>query len=238
MTRIHTQTRTARRFGSLRYGIVGLTLAALLGLARPALAGPPLLCHAFDIGTSTSLPWNTQPRANWYDGQPDYDLQRLVDETEALLTPAAPIVLRMETLRRAAIYASRDEAVVKRLWLTINDRVRATSQGGKADALAAFDAGYLAETLKEISRLDKYGFKGFSAKGAAIRALVQEVDGYAMVQKSLAMRAGDPAIEFASALIAASDEKTRGLYGAHAQKARAGATKDALLARNLDHISN
>ena len=34
---------------------------ALVGLATAALAGPPLLCHPFEIGPATSLPWN--PRA-------------------------------------------------------------------------------------------------------------------------------------------------------------------------------
>jgi hypothetical protein len=59
-----------------------------------------------------------------------------------------------------------------------------------------------------------------------------------MVKQSLAQRANDPAIEFAAALVAASGDQTRGFYSAHADKARAGAKQDSLLARNLDHISS
>lgn len=221
----------------VRRGIVGLTLLALIGAARPALAGPPLLCHAFDIGTAKSLPWSTSARPNWFDGQPGYDLRRLTGETEALLTPATPVIVRMETLRRAAIYASRDESVAKQLWLTINDRQRTAMKDGKADALATFDAGYLAETMKELGRLGRYGFKEFTVT-PMVSSLVAEVDGYAMVKQSLAQRADDPAVEFAAALIAASTEKTRGAYAAHAGKARAGAKQDALIARNLDHIGS
>src|SRR4029077_2629159 len=65
---------------------VCLMFAALV-VARPALAGPPLLCHPFDIGTARSLPW-TGP--GWFDAKPDYHLDSLVADTEALLGPSTP----------------------------------------------------------------------------------------------------------------------------------------------------
>ena len=34
----------------LRAGIIGLTMVTAAAVARPAFAGPPLLCHPFDIG--------------------------------------------------------------------------------------------------------------------------------------------------------------------------------------------
>lgn len=220
-----------RRFGML---LVPLVLA---GTAAPALAGPPLLCHPFEIGTARSLPWSGV--SSWFDGQPGYDLQRLTDDTEALLTPSTPIVVRMETLRRAAIYASRDPLVAKRLFLTINDRMRTAAQtaGGNTDALALFDAGYLTETFREIGRLGRYNFREGNMDAAAAEALVKGVDGYALVQKSLALRQGDASIELASAIIASSTPERRSDYAGHAQKARAGATEDALLARNLERIA-
>jgi hypothetical protein len=60
-------------------------------------------------------------------------------------------------------------------------------------------------------------------------------NGYALVQATLSARPDDPALEFAAALIASSTD--RAAYQRHAQKARAGASRDALLARNLRHIS-
>jgi hypothetical protein len=222
----------------LRAGIICLTLTTLAGIARPAFAGPPLLCHPFDIGAARSLPWSGA--TSWYDGQPGYNLQQLADDAEALLTPSTPIIVRMETLRRAAIYASRDPYVAKRLFLTINDRIRtsAAASGGKTDALTLFDAGYLAETLREIGRLGRYGFREVNLNSDAMAALVKTVDGYALVQKSLALQPNDASIELASALIAASSDGRKDQYAQHAEKARAGAKQDALLARNLSRISN
>ena len=82
-----------------------LTAAALvLAVAAPALAGPPLLCHPFDIGTAQSLPWDGTK--GWFQGRADYRLEQLVPDTEAILQPGTPVLVRMETLRRAAIYAS------------------------------------------------------------------------------------------------------------------------------------
>lgn len=226
------------KLAAIRTSILGLTLLALITSARPAHAGPPLLCHAFDIGTARSLPWSDPVRDAWWQGQPGYDLTKLADDTEALLTPDTPIIVRMETLRRAAIYASTDEAAAKRLWLTVHDRVRVAEQKNKAgDALAIFDAGYLAETMRVMAEIGKAGFRQGTLKASAMDALVKNVDGYQMVQRSLAMRAQDPSIEFASALIASSHEKSRGLYLSHAVKAREGAAKDTLLARNLKQIS-
>jgi hypothetical protein len=232
------RTTTSDTATFLRAGIIGLTLVALTGIARPAFAGPPLLCHPFDIGAARSLPWSGA--SSWYDGQPGYNLQQLTDDTEALLTSSTPIIVRMETLRRAAIYASRDPQVAKRLFLTINDRIRtsAAASGGKTDPLTLFDAGYLAETLREIGRLGRYDFREVNMNSDAMTELVRTVDGYDLVQRSLALRSNDPSIELASALIAASSDGRRNQYAQHADKARAGAKQDVLLAKNLSRISN
>ena len=72
----------------------------------PALAGPPLICQKFDIGSAKSLPWKAAP--DWHGADPAYNLANLPDETLSLLTPAAPVRLRMETLRRAGIYSAKD----------------------------------------------------------------------------------------------------------------------------------
>jgi hypothetical protein len=59
------------------------------------------------------------------------------------------------------------------------------------------------------------------------------MDGYAMVQQSLAARNNDPSIAFAAALMTWG--KTD--HAQHVQRAKAGATADTLLARNIEHVS-
>src|SRR5262249_104478 len=75
------------------------------------VAGPPLICHPYAIGNAKSLPWGG---TEWRAVKSDYDLNRLVEDTLALLTPETPLIVRMETLRRATVYAvwaKRDKEV-------------------------------------------------------------------------------------------------------------------------------
>jgi hypothetical protein len=188
------------------------------GVSSPALAGPPLVCFPFEIGTSASLPWN--PTAGSYKGmRSDYDVSRLNRDTIALLTPSTPIVVRMETLRRAALYASTDVAVAHGLLDTIRARA---DHSGASDALARFDAGYLIETYKQIAPI-----------APSLGQMAADLDGYALVTASLEARHGDPAIAFAAALITSG----RGAYAEHVRMARAGTSADLLLAKNIDHVS-
>jgi hypothetical protein len=212
---------------------MGLAVVAVMAVARPAVAGPPLLCHPIEIDSAASLPW--RGTEGWFDGQPGYDLRHLVADTASLLTPSTPVIVRMETLRRAAIYASHDPEVATRLLAAFNDRLG--TKDGTTAALALFDAGYLTETVREIGRLSSTGAVKYGMHATAMVALAGDVDGYALVQRSLALRPGDASIELASALIATSRANRKALYAEHAQKARAGAARDALLAKNLDRIS-
>lgn len=226
-------TSRSTRDTSLRAGIIALTLLAAAAVARPAFAGPPLLCHPFDIGAAKSLPWSGA--SSWFDGEPGYDIKHLADDTVAVLTPAVPVIVRMETLRRAAIYASRDRNSARQLLLIITDRARGDASG-KTDPLTLFDAGYLTETLREVGRVGERSNQ-LGPDAASMSALVQNVDGYALVQKSLAMRPADGSIELASALIAASSGNRKAEYASHAEKARTAAKQDALLERNLSRIA-
>lgn len=202
-----------------------LVVAALV-TARPAQAGPPLLCHPFDIGSAASLPWSGH--SSWFDGKPDYRLSSLVSDTEALLVPATPVVVRMETLRRAAIYASHDPQVASALL----ERLAAKAQNAKT-ALALLDVAYVTEALRQIAQIG--GVTGAKNHVPAIQELVRGRDGWQQMKASLAASPDDPGLQFAAALIAAG--KDRGAYVEHARRARAGAQKDALVARNLNHIS-
>lgn len=204
-----------------------LLFAALIA-ARPAFAGPPLVCHPYDIGSARSLPWNG---ANWLDGKPDYNLDHLVADTEALLGPATPVIVRMETLRRASLYASRDGRVAADLIARLTERSRAAAPG-RPNALALLDVAYATEALRQVASIG--GLTGYRDQAGAIRAVVSGADGGAFMRAGLAAAPGDPSFEFAAALIAAGTD--RAAYARHAERARAGATSDALLASNLSHL--
>ena len=211
--------------------IAPLVVVGLVIGAQPALAGPPLLCHPFDIGSARSLPWNDT--GAWWNGRSDYDVRNLVADTQALLTPATPVIVRMETLRRAAIYASRDAHVATQLLRALNDRAQREGGAGNGEPLAPFDAGYLTETLRQISLLA--GETEFRTNANLARQVIGSADGYPLVSRSLSLRPDDPALDFAAALMTRGTQQSRSQQ--HAAKARRGVSQDALLARNIKQLS-
>lgn len=204
-------------------GALGLAVLLLLA-AGPAMAGPPLLCHAIDIGTARSLPWTG---TGWnLSGNETYNTANLVTDTLALLTQDTPVLVRMETMRRATLYAQGKSGIAGELLAKLQTRAKENPK----DGLAAFDYGYLVETYKQASWLARHTnwLKGSRAEEMAA---AENVDGYALVEKAIAMRGGDAAMEFAAALMIKDDAAPE--RATHVQKALAGAKKDPLLARNL-----
>src|SRR3989449_10087319 len=130
----------SRAFPHLTISIV----AILIGLTTSAQAGPPLICHPIEIGQAKSLPWVD---LNYKKGSGSYDLKNLTNDTLAILDSNTPVLVRMETLRRASIYARQDSQVAKGLLTRLH--VRAASASAQSQALAWFDVGYLAETYKQ-----------------------------------------------------------------------------------------
>jgi len=203
---------------SLNVAAVALAAALAVGAVVPVLAGPPLICSRFDIGTAASLPWNVG--SNWKGMLDTYDRSHLTTDTLALLTPTTPIVARMETLRRAALYATTNKLAADNLLTALVGRARAAGPDGTIDPLSLFDAGYLAESYKQADPICGW-----------IAGMVSAIDGRAMVERSLAMRGGDPAIAFAASLM------TEGASHAnHLRQAQEGAKVDQLLARNLSQL--
>jgi len=199
--------------------LIALALTAVV--AEPVFAGPPLLCFPFDIGPATSLPWD-KDNTHWKGMRADYDVSHLTGDTVALLTPTTPILVRMETLRRAALYATKDDQIAHGLVDALVFRAKKSANAAPAEAsLAEFDAGYLIETLKQTTY--------FAPSTASI---VAKMDGYAMVQHSLTLRNDDPSIAFAAALMTWGKAD----HDAHVRRAKAGASADMLLARNIDHV--
>jgi len=190
------------------------TAALLLSLAVSAQAGPPLICHTFDIGPAKSLPmvdWNRVVASN-------YDLRNLAGDTVAILDSDAPVLVRMETLRRATIYARQDPQAAKELLTRLQARAANSGAAGHPDALAWFDLGYLVETYQQ------WMGRGEPNPAAGL-------DGYALVKKAIGLRGEDPEMELAAALITLSGPESD--HRDHARKALAGAKADPLLARNL-----
>ena len=207
--------------------LVASVVLAALAVAVPALAGPPFNCHVFDIGAARSLPWGAQN--NWLGMRDDYDVHRLVADTEAILTPATPTLVRMETLRRASLYASSERAVAEQLIAAMMSRVKTADQAGQAVAL--FDAGFVIEAINEIEQSGSYT-KLLAGRGRELVGLTNPDDGRALIRKSLAMRPGDASIELALGLLSRTPESET-----HFAKARAAARQDALLANNLARLN-
>ena len=209
----------------------GLLLSSLL-LAAPAFAGPPLLCHPFDTAGAPSLAWGGK---GWNQARTHYDLATLVAQTEALLGADVPVIARMETLRRAAIYASREGRVANALAERLEARADAADRDVRA--LAAFDSGYYREVLQEIVRLQGYDMPGIGKVDApALRALLAGGDGNQRIDEALALRPRDPALRFAAALVASADQRRDEIAG-HVRIARAGVADDRLLAANIGQVS-
>jgi len=188
---------------------------ALFLFATSALAGPPLICHAFDIGNAKSLPWISH---DWnLTGSESYDTRNLAADTIAILNDDPTVLVHMETLRRATLFARKDSTTAKQLLIRLVARAE-SSANSPAAALASFDLGYLAETYKQWLGKDEPNF-------------TQGLDGYALVNKAIQFCGNDPQMEFAAALITLKGPAAE--HSDHAQKAIAGAKSDPLLARNL-----
>ena len=211
----------------------GALLAAALLFSSAALAGPPLLCHPFDTAGAASLPWG----GGWNRIDTRYDTARLSADTLRLLATDTPVIARMETLRRAAIYAAADAGRLRDLAAKLDARI-ATANTPQARALALFDAGYFVETLQDIDRLQGYDMPGIGKVDvAALRGVLAKGDGSLRIAEALKLRADDASMRFASALVASADRREQD-YAMHARIARAGARHDRLLALNVDKIAD
>jgi hypothetical protein len=188
--------------------------AIVVGFSTSALAGPPMICHPIAIGQAQTLP---PVDLNYRQGSGNYDLSKLTNDTLAILDSDTSVLVHMETLRRATIYARQDSVIAKQLLTRLDARAE-NSDGKGFGALAWFDFGYLAETYKQwIGRNEPNPASG--------------VDGYAWVQKAIRQRGSDAEMEFAAALITLGGPERE--HNEHVQKAIAGTKTDSLLAQNL-----
>lgn len=196
-----------RRFLSVSFA--GALCAGLFQL----WAGPPLICFPFDIGSAESLPWASAQKG-WDNPDPSYDTNHLAADTLRILDSGAPVLVRMETLRRAIIYGDKNHRAAADLFTNLRQRA-SSPRAGTSDY---FDYGYAVATMKQM--LWKYK-----------EDLTGGADGYSYVLKALAMDPASAEMHFAAAMIARDPRRSD--YAEHAAKALA-ARSNALLAANVD----
>ena len=188
-----------------RLPIVTLSLIVLAGAA---LAGPPMICHSYSIGNDTSLPWGAD-KNSWNNPDP-------------LLDSGKPLLTRMETLRRAAVYSSKNTAAALELANHLMARALASEVKGQNNSLALFDAGYFVESMKQMSHMSKSN--AFSG-----------IDGYDWAKRSLPGLQDKLAAEYALGLMQAETSWPN----EHIRRAVLGAQEGSLLAQNLmKHYQN
>jgi hypothetical protein len=189
--------------------------ASVLLFTGVAIGGPPLICHVFDIGSAKSLPWVSH---YWnLTGSETYNPSKLASDTLTVLAADSTVLVHMETLRRATLYARNNPAVAKELLMMLSSGTK-SAQSGAPPALSYFDVGYLVETYKQWL-------------GTDTRNPAYGIDGYTLIKQAIQLRGDDPQMEFAAALVTLSGPASE--HQAHVQKAIAGAKTDSLLARNL-----
>jgi hypothetical protein len=197
---------------------------ALLAIARTAVAGPPLICHPFETGTTGLLPWGDG--TGWRSPDPGYDRGRLSTDLLPLLTADAPLLGRMENLRRATVYVMGEPRLATDL---LNVLITRAAAQGPANRLAWFDAAYLIESYRQAEQAREGALLAGTKKPATMYRELNRLDGYAMLE-TLAAREGQSAeIEFVRGLMAGSNRIARG----HWDKARNLARPDTPLSRSL-----
>ncbi len=209
---------------------IAAVLIAALGAVSTASAGPPLICHTFvtDDGARL-LPWAAS--RGWHAPDPSYDAAGLIEDTLELLSADAPILERMENLRRATIYAAEQPGgTAESLLRAVLDRTETAPADTRAAALASFDAGYLVGAYRQFGLI--YGYRMLSANGRQVPMLTTELaplDGYALVQHALASAPELHAeLDFAASLMAREPLATT-----HRERAASATPPDSLLAQNL-----
>jgi hypothetical protein len=203
-----------------------LALAALLySQDRPRLPWEemfeqPLVKWALDIGDAKSLPWGN-PRS-WNSAAQGYDIEKVPADAQALLTPEAPVLARMETLRRVVAYGERDPRIAYQVLAVLGNRVREADDSARPDAMALFDLGYFYEACRQARWLKK--------------EFLGDLNGYSLVIKAIRL-AGDGApgaleMEFAAGLILL-EPKGQHPYYPHFKKVVREVSKGTLLEKNL-----
>ncbi len=161
--------------------VVG-TAALVISTAK---AGPPAICPPVEIGDQASLPWGN----NAFDKKRGYSKSDVLDDTVKLLDASDSALVHMETLRRATLYLERDTERATTLISKLMARALDSEAAGEPNALAWFDAGYLAQCYAQVNVDTRLSC-----------GKVNGVAGYGWIKKALQLRGDDPEMEFGAAV--------------------------------------
>jgi hypothetical protein len=205
-----------------------LPAALILGVAAEVAAGPPLICHPFETGKASLLPWGTG--SGWNTPSPTYDVRQVTSDTLRLLSSQAPILARMENLRRATIYASQNREVAFELLTAVLGRALTAQASGSRDPLPLFDAAYAIEAFRQAGTIHRW--RPVGADSEWLSKELGDLSGYRFMQRALALGSDNAEMEFAASLMQQGSAAE-----AHRRRALAGAAKGSLLARNLEKLN-
>jgi hypothetical protein len=194
-----------------------------IALVAPALAGPPLICHEIQIPDSAkSLPWGKDT----FTKSSNYSQSDVVRDTLGILKPDVPVLVRMETLRRATLYIDHKQVLADDLLGSLMARAMDAEAAGKPDALAWFDAGYLVQCFYQTETPTSFSPGVTKGTGAS------SIAGYSWVAKAIALDNGaHPQMDIGAALLTCD-------YGAaeheqHLKRAIASGAADSPEANDL-----
>lgn len=199
--------------------------AALMGLVHTAAAGLPMTCHPLQTGAAPLLPWGG---SDWRALDRSYDVRHLTRDTLNLLSKDAPLLARMENLRRAALYGLAKPAAGDELLRAVLERAAAAGPG---DRLAWFDAAYLVETFRQAGQMEDRNPLVHVMRPPSAWPDLNALDGYRMLGRLLDQDA--PAGEELALLEFARGLMMRDGMDRHLRRAAQLAPAGSLLARNV-----
>lgn len=207
----------------MRTIVIAVIVAATFLIYQSAQAGPPCICWPLEIGDAESLPWGDDP----FDTISGYKSDQVIKDTLTFLKSDTPIIVRMETIRRASLYLNDDQAAAYELLANLIARALNSEMQNKPNAGAYFDAGYLAQAYYQIDSREYKSFSCGSANG---------VIGYAWIQRAIELNGDkDPMLQFAAAL--ATNLNSGPMFINHFEKAKKAVPTNKLLAVNFKRHS-
>ena len=207
----------------LRPIVIVVIAAATFLIYQTAQAGPPSICWPLEIGDAKSLPWGNDP----FDTISGYMDDQVIKDTLAILESDVPVIVRMETIRRASIYLNDDQGAAYELLANLIGRALDSEMKGKPNAGAYFNAGYLAQAYYQLHSREYKNLSCGSSNG---------VIGYAWILRAIELNGdNDPMLQFAAAL--ATNLNSGPMFIKHFEKAKKAVPANKLLAVNFKNHS-
>src|SRR5262249_47770252 len=134
------------------------------------MAGPPAICHPFDIGDAKSIAVK--------DGEVSkYDASKVVNDTLGALDGKAGALVRMETIRRAWLVLQSHDSQARDLFARLMSRALVGEAKGSNDWRPWFDAAYFVGAGSQLER-DFFTFDPGEASGCL---------GYGWMKKAISL---------------------------------------------------